>query len=53
MALFVKMDSRRHTVAGLATSKNIYLYTPIAALAAMGRCLTIVDAKPNIDEIQP
>jgi transcriptional regulator with XRE-family HTH domain len=47
----VKMDSRRQTVADLEAGKNVSVYILIAALAAMGKGLTIVDARPSIDEI--
>lgn len=46
------MGCRRQTVADLEAGRNVSVYTLIAALAALGKGLAIVNARPDIDQIQ-
>lgn len=50
-ALASRMDFRRQTVAGLESGKNVSLFTLMAALAALGKGLKVVDSRPSLDEI--
>lgn len=46
------MGCRRQTVADLEAGRNVSIFILIAALAALGKGLTIVNARPDIDQIQ-
>jgi transcriptional regulator with XRE-family HTH domain len=50
--LAAAMGCRRQTVADLEAGRNVSLYTLIAALAALGKGLSVVNARPDIDQIQ-
>ena len=46
------MGCRRQTVVDLEAGRNVSVYTLMAALAALGKGLSIVNARPDIDQIQ-
>lgn len=42
---------RRQTIVDLEAGRNISLHTVFAALAALGKGLTIADARPDLDRL--
>ena len=42
---------RRQTIADLEAGRNVSLHTVFAALAALGKGLLIVDARPDLDRL--
>lgn len=42
---------RRQTLVDLEAGRNVSLHTLLAALAAMGKALAIVDARMDLDQI--
>lgn len=43
---------RRQTILDLEAGRNVSLQTLMAALAALGKALAIVDARPEADQLQ-
>jgi transcriptional regulator with XRE-family HTH domain len=50
-AMAARMDLRRQTVSDLEAGKNTSLHTLMTDLAALGKGLVIVDARPGVDDI--
>lgn len=42
---------RRQTIVDLEAGRNVSLHTVFAALAALGKGLTIADARPDLDQL--
>lgn len=42
---------RRQTIVDLEAGRNVSLHTVFAALAALGKGLTIVDARPDLERL--
>ena len=49
--LALSADCRRQTILDLEAGKNVSLNTLMATLAALGKGLAIIDARPDIDQI--
>ncbi len=44
-------ECRRQTIADLEAGRNVSLHTIFAALGALGKGLTINDARPDLDQL--
>jgi transcriptional regulator with XRE-family HTH domain len=51
-AIAAMIGARRQTIVALEAGRNVGLYTVFAALAALGKGLLILDARPEMDRLE-